>query len=63
MKIVLGNFNAKVGREDTFKQIIWNESLHEINVNKKSRCKKEQYSYTATFINIPGCLQMGNPTD
>jgi hypothetical protein len=30
MKIMLGDFNAKVGREDIFKSIIGNESLHEI---------------------------------
>jgi hypothetical protein len=29
MKVLL-DFNAKVGREDIFKLIIWNESLHEI---------------------------------
>jgi hypothetical protein len=29
MKILLGDFNEKVGREDTFKPIIGNESLHE----------------------------------
>jgi hypothetical protein len=29
MKIVLGVFNAKVGREDIFKPTVWNESLHE----------------------------------
>jgi hypothetical protein len=28
-KILLGNFNAKVGREDTFKPTIGNDSLHE----------------------------------
>jgi hypothetical protein len=28
-KSLLGNFNAKVGREDMFKPIIGNESLHE----------------------------------
>jgi hypothetical protein len=30
MKILLGDFNAKVGREDIFKLTIGNESLHEI---------------------------------
>jgi endonuclease/exonuclease/phosphatase family metal-dependent hydrolase len=30
-KILLGDFNAKVGREDIFKPTIWNESLHEIS--------------------------------
>jgi hypothetical protein len=29
MKILMGNFNAKVGREDIFKPTIWNENLHE----------------------------------
>jgi exonuclease III len=30
-KILLGDFNAKVGREDIFKHTIGNESLHEIS--------------------------------
>jgi hypothetical protein len=29
MKILLGDFNVKVGTEDIFKPIIGNESLHE----------------------------------
>jgi hypothetical protein len=29
LKILLGYFNAKLGREDTFKLMIGNESLHE----------------------------------
>jgi hypothetical protein len=34
MNISLGDFNAKVGREDIFKLTVGNESLHEIsNVN------------------------------
>jgi hypothetical protein len=28
MKILLGDFNAKIGREDIFKPIICNDSLH-----------------------------------
>jgi hypothetical protein len=31
MKIILGDFNAKVGREYIFKLTIGNESLHEIS--------------------------------
>jgi endonuclease/exonuclease/phosphatase family metal-dependent hydrolase len=31
MKIRLGDFNAKVGREDIFKPTVGNESLHEIS--------------------------------
>jgi hypothetical protein len=31
MKILLGDFNAKVGREDIFKPTTGNESLHEIS--------------------------------
>jgi hypothetical protein len=31
IEILLGDFNAKVGREDTFKPRIGNESLHEIS--------------------------------
>jgi exonuclease III len=30
-KILLGDFNAKVGREDIFKPVIGNESLHVIS--------------------------------
>jgi hypothetical protein len=31
MKILLGDFNAKVGREDIFKPTIGNKCLHEIS--------------------------------
>jgi exonuclease III len=33
MKILLGDFNAKVGREDIFKPTIGNDSLHEISTD------------------------------
>jgi len=29
MRILLGDFKAKVGRQNIFKQTIWNESLHQ----------------------------------
>jgi hypothetical protein len=37
MKIILGDFNAKVGRENIFKGMIENESLHEISNNNGVR--------------------------
>jgi hypothetical protein len=33
MKMLLGDFNAKVEREDIFKPVIGNESLHETSNN------------------------------
>jgi endonuclease/exonuclease/phosphatase family metal-dependent hydrolase len=37
MKILVGDFNAKVGREDIFKPIIGNESLHEASNDNRVR--------------------------
>jgi endonuclease/exonuclease/phosphatase family metal-dependent hydrolase len=37
MKILLGDFNAEVGREDIFKPTIENESLHEISYDNGVR--------------------------
>jgi hypothetical protein len=37
MKILLGDFNAKVGREDIFKPVTDNESLHEVSNDKGVR--------------------------
>jgi hypothetical protein len=37
MKILLGDFNAEVGKEDIFKPTIGNKSLHEINNNSVIR--------------------------
>jgi endonuclease/exonuclease/phosphatase family metal-dependent hydrolase len=37
MKILMGDFNAKVGREDIFKPIISNRSLHEASNDKRVR--------------------------
>jgi hypothetical protein len=35
MKILLRDFNAKVGMEDIFKTTVGNESLHEISTNNE----------------------------
>jgi len=37
MKILLGDFNTKVGREDIFKTVIGNESLHKASKDKRAR--------------------------
>jgi hypothetical protein len=37
MKILLGDFNAKLGREDIFKPTIGNESLHQFSNNNGVR--------------------------
>jgi hypothetical protein len=37
MKILLGDFNAKVGREDILKLTIGNESLHKISNDNEVR--------------------------
>jgi hypothetical protein len=72
MKILLGDFNAKVGREDIFKPTIGNGSLHEISndngvrvvkfATPKTSQSKVRCSHIATSINILGRLRMGKPT-
>jgi hypothetical protein len=37
MKILLTDFNAKVGREDSFKPKIGNENLHEISNDQENQ--------------------------
>jgi hypothetical protein len=71
MKILLGDFNAKVGRENIFKPVIGNKRLHEISndngvrlinfANLKTSELKVQCSHIATSINILGRFQMGKP--
>jgi hypothetical protein len=68
MKILLGDSNANVGREDIFKPMIGNDSLREASndngvriVNfptSKNLIVKSKHSHTATFINTLGLLLM-----
>jgi hypothetical protein len=37
MKILMGHFNAKVGKEDIFKPVIGSESLHEASNDNRVR--------------------------
>jgi len=72
MIILLGDFNAKLGSQDIFKQTIRNKSIHQNsndngvqNVNfatPKILVLKAQSSRTETFINTLGLLQMGRLT-
>jgi hypothetical protein len=71
MKILLGDFNAKVGREDIFKLTIRYESLHEISNDNGLRVinfatsenlrVKSTMSPHSNIINILGHHQMGTP--
>jgi hypothetical protein len=67
VKILLGDFNTEVGREDIFKPIIDNESLHEVSNDNRVRVvnfatlknlSRAQHSHTMTFINTLGLLLM-----
>jgi hypothetical protein len=71
MDILLGVFNAEVGREDVFKSTIRNESLHEISKDNgvrvidstsRSLTVKTKCSHIVTFINVLGPLLMEKPT-
>jgi hypothetical protein len=71
-KISLGDFNVKVGREDTFKPTIGNESLNEISndngvrvvnfAHPKILVPEVQCSHIVTFTNLLGHLLMGRRT-
>jgi hypothetical protein len=56
MKILLGNFNANVGKEDIFKPTIGSESLYQISNDNGVRVvnfatSKIRCSHIVTFIN------------
>jgi anaerobic selenocysteine-containing dehydrogenase len=68
MKILLGDFNFKVGKEDIFKPIKWDETLQEIaNANgarvvnlphPKTLLSKVRRSHIVPLINSLGRLLM-----
>ena len=72
MKILLRDFNAKVGKENIFKPTIGNESLHQdshdnggriVNfTTSKNLVLRARCSPTETFISTPGPLLMGRLT-
>jgi hypothetical protein len=71
-KILLQDFNAKVGREEISKPKIGNESLHEIsndngirvlNFATSKNVSKLQCSYFVAFINLFGRLLMERLTN
>jgi hypothetical protein len=56
MKILLGDFNGKVGREDIFKPTIGNESLHDISNDNECRSKSGHTNSKQHFIFNKGRL-------
>jgi hypothetical protein len=66
MKILLGDANAKVGRENILKPTIGNDSLHHFSNDNgvtivnftASKNLVVKSSCTGTFINTPGPLPM-----
>jgi hypothetical protein len=72
MKILLGDFNTKVGRKDIFKPTIWNDSLLEfsnyngvrvVNFATSKNLTGRSTMFPHFSINkYTGCLQMGKPT-
>jgi hypothetical protein len=73
-KILLGDFNAKMGRENIFKPTKGNESLHQdsndndIRIVNIDKTKKKIWlvtafcSQTEIFVSTPGSLLMGRLT-
>jgi hypothetical protein len=72
MKILLGDFNAKLGRDDIFKPTTGNETLHQDNNDNDVRivnfATSKDLVVTSTMfphrnINTPGPLLMGKFTN
>jgi hypothetical protein len=62
MKILLGDFNAKIGKEDIFKPTIGNESLHATSNDNGVRVVNFATSKNLTFTNLLAHLLMGKRT-
>ena len=71
MKILLGDFNTRVGRENIFKPSTRNESLHQdsndngvriVNFTAKNMVVIARCYRTESFISTPGPLLMGRLT-
>ena len=72
MTILVGEFNAKLGREDIFKSTTLNESVHQdsnengirvVNfATSKNLVVKSTIFHTKTFINTPVRLLVGRLT-
>jgi hypothetical protein len=73
MKILMEDFNAKVGREDIFKPVHGNKSLRDASNDNGDRivnfatsenliAKSTQRFHTAAFINTLGLLRMMSHT-
>jgi len=68
MKIILGDYNAKVGKDNIFKPTIWNESLHQDSndngvriltfATSRNLVVKSTIFRTETFMGTPGPLLM-----
>jgi exonuclease III len=53
MKIVLGDFNAKIGKKDIFKPTIGNESLHE---NSNVNCIRVVNFATSKYLTVESTM-------
>jgi hypothetical protein len=53
MKILLAYFNAKVGREDIFKLVIGNESLHEVSNDNEVKIVNSKFWLTVKSTTSP----------